>query len=294
VRFAINVPNFGAFGDPHLLVELAEEAEDAGWDGFFIWDHVQSFVPGQRVPMVDPWVALGTIAVATSRIKLGPMVTPIPRRRPWKLARECVTVDHLSEGRLILGVGLGDPVSTEFGTFSEQTDARIRADILDEGLAVLTGLWTGEPFTFEGNHFQVRDALCWPRPVQSPRIPIWVAGWWPNRRPMRRAARWDGVVTGKLDAQGFARLTPDEILEISAYIQAHRTSDAPFDIAIGGVTPADDPGAAVEVVTPYEAAGLTWWHECVPDFNAPLEPTLARIRQGPPKLPPSPTIINLA
>src|SRR5215471_9978986 len=106
MRYAVNVPNFGAFGDVRVLAELAEEAEDAGWDGFFVWDHVQSFVPGQRVPMVDPWVAL-----VAERIKLGPMVTPIPRRRPWKLARESVSLDHLSEGRLILGVGLGDPVA---------------------------------------------------------------------------------------------------------------------------------------------------------------------------------------
>src|SRR4051795_7551492 len=143
MRFAVNVPNFGAFGDVRVLTELAEEAEDAGWDGFFIWDHVQSFVPGQRVPMVDPWVALGTIAVATSRIKLGPMVTPIPRRRPWKLARECVTLDHLSGGRLILGVGLGDPAASELGAFGEETNARRRARMMDEGLDVMTGLWQG-------------------------------------------------------------------------------------------------------------------------------------------------------
>ena len=294
MRFAINVPNFGAFGDPHVLVELAEEAEDAGWDGFFIWDHVQAFVPGQRVPMVDPWVVLGVIAVATSRIKLGPMVTPIARRRPWKLARESVTVDHLSEGRLILGVGLGDPVTTGFGTFGEEIGARARANMLDEGLAVLTGLWSGEPFTFEGEHFQVRDALCWPPPVQSPRIPIWVAGWWPNRRPMRRAARWDGYFPGKLDPSGFSGLTPDEIREIQAAIEPHRASAGPFDLVIGGVTPSDDRARAAEIVAPYEAAGLTWWHECVPDFDTPVEVTRARIRQGPPRLPSSPRIINLA
>jgi len=238
--------------------------------------------------MVDPWIALAAVAMLTERIKLGPMVTPIPRRRPWKLARETVALDHLSEGRLILGVGLGDPVATEFGTFNEQTDARTRAAILDEGLAVLTGLWSGELFTFEGEHFQVRDALCWPPPVQSPRIPIWVAGWWPNRRPMRRAAQWDGAVTGKLNPDGFARLTPDEIREIIAYIEAHRESTAPFDVAIGGVTPADDRTRAAEMVAPYAEAGLTWWHECVPGFDTPLELTRARIHQGPPRLPSAP------
>src|SRR6266699_7070245 len=130
MQFAINTPNFGSFGDARLMAELAHEAEDAGWNGFFVWDHIGGS-PEQATPMADPWVALTAMAMATSRIKLGPMVTPIPRRRPWKLARESVTLDHLSEGRLILGVGLGDPVATEFGTFGEETDARVRAAILD-------------------------------------------------------------------------------------------------------------------------------------------------------------------
>jgi alkanesulfonate monooxygenase SsuD/methylene tetrahydromethanopterin reductase-like flavin-dependent oxidoreductase (luciferase family) len=285
VRFAINLPNFGAFGDARTLVTLAEEAEDAGWDGFFLWDHVQYFVPGQRVPVVDPWVALGAVALATHRVKLGPMVTPIARRRPWKLARESVTLDRLSEGRLILGVGLGDPVQTEFGTFGEETDARRRAEMLDEGLAVLAGLWRGEPFSFEGEHFQVKDALSWPPPLQSARIPIWVAGLWPHRRPMRRAARWDGVFPIKLTEGDPERLTPDEIREIVAYVQAHRETAEPFDVVMGGVTPADDRARAAEIVAPYAEAGLTWWHEVAPDLLTPLDEVRTRIRQGPPHLP---------
>jgi alkanesulfonate monooxygenase SsuD/methylene tetrahydromethanopterin reductase-like flavin-dependent oxidoreductase (luciferase family) len=265
------------------LAELAREAQDAGWDGFFIWDHVQSFAPGERVPVVDPWVALAAVAVATSRIRLGPMVTPIPRRRPWKLARESVTLDHLSGGRLTLGVGLGDPVASEFGAFGEETDARRRARLLDEGLAVLTGLSRGEPFSFAGEHFRVRDALCWPPPVQSPRIPIWVAGQWPNRAPLRRAARWDGVFPIKARADDSGTLTPDEVRELVAYIRSHRESAAPFDVVIYGATPADDPARAAALVAPYAEAGLTWWQESLSGFRGPVELTRARIRQGPPR-----------
>lgn len=285
MRFAINMPNFGDFGYPHRLAELAQEAEAAGWDGFFVWDHVQFFVPGQRVAMADPWVSMAAIALATNTINLGPIVTPIPRRRPWKLARECITLDHLSGGRLILGVGLGDPVATEFGTFGEETDPRRRAEMLDEGLAVLIGLWRGEPFTFGGQHFQVRDALCWPPPLQSPRIPIWVAGFWPNRRPMRRGARWDGVVPITLGPDGFRRLTTDEVREIVAYVREHRESDAPFEMVISGLTPGDDPAQASEIVASYVEAGATWWIEALPELLTPLEVVRARIRQGPPRLP---------
>jgi alkanesulfonate monooxygenase SsuD/methylene tetrahydromethanopterin reductase-like flavin-dependent oxidoreductase (luciferase family) len=248
-----------------------------------IWDHIQFFAPGQRVPVVDPWVALSAVAMATSRIRFGPMVTPIPRRRPWKLARECATLDHLSGGRLILGVGLGDPVTTEFGALGEPTDARLRAEMLDEGLEILTGLWTGEPFTFHGKHFQVQDALFFPTPVQSPRIPIWVAGWWPNRRPMRRAARWDGAFPGKLDRGTYGWLTPGDVREVVAYIRAHRETDAPFDVVMGGITP-DDPVQAAEMVAPFAEAGATWWNVGVPDLLTPLEATRARIRGGPPRL----------
>jgi alkanesulfonate monooxygenase SsuD/methylene tetrahydromethanopterin reductase-like flavin-dependent oxidoreductase (luciferase family) len=284
MQFAINLPNFGPYGDPKLLADLAHEAEDAGWDGFFIWDHVQFFVPGQQVPVADPWVALSAVACATSRIRLGPMVTPIARRRPWKLARESVTLDHLSGGRLILGVGLGDPAATEFGALGEPTDAVIRAEMLDEGLEILAGLWTGQPFMFEGKHFQVRDALFFPAPVQTPRIPIWVAGWWPNKRPMRRAARWDGAFPGKLVSGGYDWMSPDDVRDVAAYVTAHREGDAPFDIVAGGRTPADDPTQAAAIVAPYAEAGLTWWNEGVPDLLAPVEVMRARIRSGPPRL----------
>lgn len=280
MHYGLSLPNIGAYADARLLATLAQEAEAAGWDGFFIWDSLL-VDPNRPLPVVDPWVALAAIAMTTRRIRLGPMVTPLARRRPWKLARETATLDHLSGGRLILGVGLGDPAEAEFGQFGEPTDARLRAQRLDEGLAVLTGLWSGQPFQYQGAHYQVRPAVFLPAPLQSPRIPIWAGGWWPNRAPMRRAARWDGVFPGKLGPAGVDQLTPDELRAILAYIQAHRTSDDPFDAVIAGITPGDGRGAAV--VAPYAAAGLTWWLERLDDERGPIDAMRVRLRQGPPR-----------
>ena len=229
VKYGFITPNFEYCGDARLLAELAREAEDAGWDGFFLWDHIRLFA--DWVPtVVDPWVSLGAIAQATERMKLGPMVTPLSRRRPHKVARETVTLDHLSEGRLILGVGLGAPPDIDFANFGDEDDARVRADMLDEALDVITGLWTGEPFAHHGEHYKVEETTFLPPPVQQPRIPVWVAGFWPNKRPMRRAARWDGAypLTIGSKATDFVETTPESLAEIVAYIMEHRTADGPF------------------------------------------------------------------
>ena len=168
MRFGITVPNIDGFADPAFLVQLARDAEAAGWDGFFLWDHMIYRRPWR--PIIDPWVALGAVASATSSIRLGTAVTPLPRRRPWKVAREVATLDHLSGGRAILGVGLGAP-NDEFDRFGEDSDARVRAEKLDESLTIIDGLWTGEPFSFEGKHFNVGEIRFLPKPVQ-PRVPI--------------------------------------------------------------------------------------------------------------------------
>jgi alkanesulfonate monooxygenase SsuD/methylene tetrahydromethanopterin reductase-like flavin-dependent oxidoreductase (luciferase family) len=186
MQFAVDIPNIGDFADPHTVAELAHEAEECGWDGFFLWDHIGADWP---VPLTDPWVLLAAVALRTSRVRLGPMVTPLPRRRPWKLAREAVTLDHLLRGRLILGVGIGG--GGEYSCFGELDDARAHGAMLDEGLTVLQGLWSGEPFSFSGAHYQIHGAHFLPRPAQA-QIPVWVAGIWPNKPPFRRAARWDG------------------------------------------------------------------------------------------------------
>lgn len=284
MKYGVSVPNFGAYANPRTVAALAREAEAAGWDGFFLWDHIQ-FWRGFREPMADPWVALAAVAVATERIRLGPLVTPIARRRPWKLARETVTLDHLSGGRLILGVGLGFPPDAEFQMFGEDGDGRVRAGKLDEGLAILTGLWRGEPFSFQGAHFHVDEVTFQPRPVQAPRIPVWVAGMWPNRAPFRRAARWDGVAPMLRDATlDGALMTPDDLHAITDYIARQRGDAAgPFDVVLGGRTPGDDPAAGAATVAAYAGAGLTWWIEGCDPLRGTLDEMRRRIAQGPPR-----------
>jgi len=191
MRYAVNVPNFAEYADVRAAAALAAEAEAAGWDGFFVWDHIV-FAKEQRLPVADPWILLAAVALATERLRLGPMVTPLARRRPWKVARETVTLDHLSGGRLILGVGLGTPAADEYGAFGEPTDPRVRAAMLDEALEVLTLLWSGETVSFHGEHFRLDEVAFRPTPVQRPRIPIFVAGAWPRPPPRRRAVRGDG------------------------------------------------------------------------------------------------------
>src|SRR5215470_15352683 len=192
MQYGLYLPNFGSFGYARTLAELAQDAEQAGWDGFFIWDHIAR--PGSP-DTVDPWVALAAIAMRTERVRIGALVTPLPRRRPWKVARETVSVDHLCGGRLVFGVGTGSSGGgrVEWEAFAEELNQRARGAMLDEGLAVLVGLWSGQPFNYAGQHYRVTDSQFRPLPLQAPRIPVWVAGYWPHRPPFRRAARWDGV-----------------------------------------------------------------------------------------------------
>jgi alkanesulfonate monooxygenase SsuD/methylene tetrahydromethanopterin reductase-like flavin-dependent oxidoreductase (luciferase family) len=228
-RRAIFVAPFDELADPNMLAELAASAEAHGWDGFFVWDHVRYRAPVRAV--ADPWVVLAAVAAATDRIRLGPLVTPIARRRVQKLARETVTLDHLSRGRLVLGVGLGSDRNGEFGPFGEVVDRRERARLLDDGLARLASYWGGE---FE------------PAPVQAPRIPVWVAARWPNRRPLRRAARWDGLFPIELPG-------PEALADLAAEVSALRAeagSDHEFDLIVDSPAGADP--------APWEAAGATW------------------------------------
>jgi alkanesulfonate monooxygenase SsuD/methylene tetrahydromethanopterin reductase-like flavin-dependent oxidoreductase (luciferase family) len=282
MRYAVNVPNFEDYSDVRTVAALAADAEAAGWDGFFVWDHL-AFVKAWRLRIADPWVLLTGVALATERLRLGPMVTPLPRRRPWKLARETVTLDRLSGGRLVLGVGLGEPPEDEYGSFGEPTDPRVRAAMLDEGLEVLTRLWSGETVSFAGRHYRVDQVAFQPTPVQRPRIPIWVAGAWPRRGPLRRAARFQGSCPLKVDATGeLVVLDPDDVRELRAVIDGHRADPAaPFDIALGGSTP-EDPAAARDMLAPLAEAGMTWWQESVDPRQTDLAAFRRRIRQGPP------------
>jgi alkanesulfonate monooxygenase SsuD/methylene tetrahydromethanopterin reductase-like flavin-dependent oxidoreductase (luciferase family) len=275
------VPNFEDYGDVRTVAALAADAEAAGWDGFFVWDHL-AFVKAWKLRIADPWMLLAGVAMATERLRLGPMVTPLARRRPWKVARETVTLDRLSGGRLVLGVGLGEPPEDEYGTFGEPTDPVVRAAMLDEGLEVLTRLWSGETVSFQGRHYQVDQVAFQPTPVQQPRIPIWVAGAWPRPGPLRRAARFDGSFPLKVDRQGeLVRLDADDLRELLAIVRAHREHTGPFDVMLGGTTP-DDPTAARDVIEPLVEAGMTWWSETIDPRQGDLETWRRRVRQGPP------------
>jgi alkanesulfonate monooxygenase SsuD/methylene tetrahydromethanopterin reductase-like flavin-dependent oxidoreductase (luciferase family) len=260
LRHGVHVPNLREYGDPEVLVRLAVEAEQAGWDGFFVWDHMLHRRTEPEA-VVDPWVTLAACAVKTERIKLGTMITPLSRRRPWKVARETATLDLLSAGRVVLGAGLGSPRDAEFEAFGEEADERRRAQRLDEALAILAGLWTGEWFAHSGEHFALDEMRFIPKPAQA-RIPVWIGGNWPNRRPFRRAARWDGVVPEKV---GGGQPTPAELREVLAYIAEERGLAAletgrQFDVVIGGVTAAAD-AEGLETAESYAEAGATWWME---------------------------------
>src|SRR6476646_6371598 len=207
-------------GNVEDLLAMAQAAEQAGWDGVFYWDGIYIESAG---PMYDPWAVLAAIAVKTERVRLGAMLTPISRRRPWKLARETVTLDHLSNGRLIVPVGLGALDDGGFGKVGEPTDRKTRAELLDEGLAILTGLWSGQPFSFHGQHYQVEEMTFIPPPVQQPRIPIWVVGAWPRPKSLDRALRYDGLLPAKVNPDGSSgQVTPDDSAAMRAYITAHR------------------------------------------------------------------------
>lgn len=274
MKYGLDVSIAGEYSDPRTLADLAAEAEQAGWDGFFVQDYMTS-----DSPIVDPWVALAAIAMRTEHVRIGAFMTALPRRRPWKVARETVSIDHLSNGRLIFGVGLGFQ-APDFAAFGEEVDARIRAEKLDEGLAVLSGLWTGETFSFHGKHYQVNAVQLLPRPIQSPRIPVWVAGGWPNRKPFRRAARWDGIyiMTEKVNGE---RVMPEDIRESLAYVKTHREHSEPFEVAFADETPSHAEKAS-EIVRPYMDAGVTWWLEGI--WAESVRKARERIRSGPPQM----------
>lgn len=242
-QFALFIPLFDELADPLVVARLAAEAEEVGWDGFFVWDRLTWPAPVNRV--ADPWISLAAAATATDSLRLGPMVTPVPRYRPARLARQTAALDRLSRGRLTLGVGLGgDAYGAEFARTGEQVDGRFRAEMLDEALNILTSAWSGRPVRHRGPHYVIDDLTFLPTPVQRPRVPIWAGGNAGLARPLYRAARVDGYFPIEVRH-------PDQLAEIGAKIRDLRSDPtAPFDIATL-LPPGVDPAA-------YIAAGATW------------------------------------
>jgi alkanesulfonate monooxygenase SsuD/methylene tetrahydromethanopterin reductase-like flavin-dependent oxidoreductase (luciferase family) len=261
---ALWLPLFDDLADPIVAARLAGEAEEAGWHGVFVWDHVRWRVPVRQV--ADAWITLAAIAAATERVRLGPMVTPLARRRPVKVARETATLDRLSGGRLILGVGLGsDRFGGELSKTGEETDDRLRGQMLDESLEILTAAWSGRPVHHHGPHYTVDGIQFLPRPTQRPGVPVWAAGLAGNVKPLRRAARYQGFFPVNL---GHA----DQLAEAVAAI-AGLDPAAPYDIAVG-LPPGTDPA-------PYARAGATWW---LPEFDpatVSLDQVRGVLRDGP-------------
>ncbi|MFN8485596.1 MAG: LLM class flavin-dependent oxidoreductase [Anaerolineae bacterium] len=274
MRYGFVMPN----GDARRAADLAEAAEAAGWDGFFVWEPVWG---------VDAWVCLTAAAMRTARIRLGTLLSPLSRMRPWDLAGKAATLDNLSGGRVILSVGLGAP-DTGFAEFGEVTDRTTRAELLDEGLDIMTGLWRGQPFSYQGRHYTIRPTTfnVPPPTVQQPRIPIWVVGAWPRPKSMARALRYDGILPTAIDANGARNANVDEVREIAAHVAAHRPAGEPFDIVVEGTTVAADPTQAAATVAPWAAAGATWWIEAL--WTAPADAegdalVRGRIAAGPPR-----------
>jgi len=265
LRSALWLPLFDELADPRVVARLAADAEEAGWDGCFVWDHLCWRAPVRQV--ADPWITLTAIAIATERLRLGPMVSTLARRRPAKVARETATLDQLSAGRLTLGVGLGsDRFGGELSKTGEQVDDRRRGRMLDESLAILAAAWRGEPVHHRGEHYTVDDVAFLPRPVQRPGVPVWAAGLPGSIKPIRRAARLDGFFPANLEH-------PDQLAEIVATLTELRPGGTgPYEIAIGppfGVDP-----------LPYAAAGATWW---LPEFEPGVRLDTVRgvLRDGP-------------
>ncbi|WBB63757.1 LLM class flavin-dependent oxidoreductase [Streptomyces sp. WMMC500] len=300
MRFSVNIPNFGDFADPRNVATVAAAAEQARWDGLFVWDHVLHRRHRGR-PFGDPWMLLTAAALATSRIRLGPLLTPVPRYRPQQLARQVATLDHLSGGRVIFGAGLGGPVEDEYRSFGDTAEARVLGERLDEGLDLLQRFWSGEPVTHRGPHYEAHDVTLLPPTVQQPRPPVWIGGFWPRRPPMRRAARWDGAVP--LFETARHGHVPDlaEVRDLFAYVREHRAAaeagggggagagagaERPFEFVLGGAT-SPDAGKARDVIGPLHDAGATWWDErqvqTGPDLDR-LSAVLRRVEAGPPVL----------
>ncbi len=285
MRYGFVIP----YGDARTTAELAALAEEHGWDGIFVWESIWG---------LDAWAMLAAAAMTTERIRLGTMLTPLPRRQPWDVAGQTSTVDNLSNGRVILSVGLGVSGDSRFWIFEDDPGRVVRAERLDEALEMLPHLWRDEPFEFDGKHFRARklDDLMPPAPpppVQQPRIPTWCVGAWPRLKSMRRVALQDGWIPNyaPVGATERTELTPPVLADGVNWIREHRAEQGlsmdGYDVVMEGVTPADDPAKAKETVRPWAEAGATWWLDA--DWSS-MDPAAVRaaserrVKAGPPRV----------
>lgn len=275
------------WGDARTASDFAREAERAGWDGFFVWEGVWA---------EDAWVMLAACAMTTEKIRIGTLLTPPTRRRPHKLASETASVDRLSNGRLILSVGLGAPhENSGWEEFGEITARKIRAERMDESLEILTRLWKGEPFEYSGKHFRAKTPIFSqpPPPVQNPHIPIWVVGAVNREKSLRRVLKYDGLLPtlvadkGDTTPEGGGSFTPEQLRAAVDWILARREVETPLDVIVENQTPGDNPKKAQQILRPWADAGATWHIESMWDTMGAADgqqQVLKRIRQGPPQV----------
>ena len=282
MKYGLDMASAGPAGDPHTMSELAHIAEESGWDGIFLEDYIV-WQSHPEVPTYDPWITLAAMAMHTQRVLLGTMVTPVTRRRPWKLAQELVTLDHLSKGRMVLGVGLGDSgesagLVSSFTHFGELLDPKQRARMLDEGLEIITRVWSGEAFSFDGEFYTLRDVQILPKPIQQPRIPIWVGGGYPNRGPVTRALRWDGSCMYKQEGHW---MQPEDVRSLREQVIARQGTADAYEITIGGTPRWEDEHKQRAYLEAVAAEGVTWWHEYIPPDSGDFEEQRKMIERGP-------------
>lgn len=290
------IPNFGSLADPEFLVEIAVAAEEGGWDGLFLADHLTDFAApaiDDHRPISDPWISLAGAATRTDTLRLGSYITPIARRQPWQLARDLATLDQLSDGRVILGAGLG--TVHDFKPYSREFETRALGRQYDEALEVITGLWSGEPFSYDGEFYTIDDAVLRPRPVQEPRIPILAGGWWPHKKPLQRGARWDGimpqwpsmlqhfpnVVVDNLDSfyQDLIeeqRSHEEEVREMLEYY--HSLDGDPGEIMLRVELPSTPP----DFTDLCRELGVTWLLSRPVEGDLTHDENIERVREGPP------------
>jgi alkanesulfonate monooxygenase SsuD/methylene tetrahydromethanopterin reductase-like flavin-dependent oxidoreductase (luciferase family) len=278
VRFGIFLPPFREFAEPGRVVELAVAAEQAGWNGVFLWDHM---LAGPGVPIADPWITMAGIAAATKTLRLGAMVTPLPRRRPWVLARQVATLDRLSRGRLVLGVGLGDDGWREFSSFGEETDPVARGRQLDESLELVQKLLQGLPVRHRGQRYAVDTTAFLPTPAQDP-LPIWAAGRWPNRRPLARAAGLQGFFPIFAPTDPPAPPNPADVATISRELR-ERGVGADFDLVVTWPFAGQASASLSAAVGALEAAGATWILDGYPPTAMSASELEGIFRKGPPR-----------